>query len=217
MATITGALVERGYGWAYRVLDAQAFGVPQRRRRVFIVGRSGGDTRSAAEVLFEPESLCGDAPSRRTQGQEVAGTLGGGSGERGWSCDTDRMTFLPVVYDPTQVTSKLNRSNPQPGDPSHPLVANGYAPVLVRMREGKPGGGKGPLLSPDSSLTLATANDQVLFPGVRRLTPMECERLQGFPDGWTEGFADSVRYRTLGNAVCVNVVEWLANRFPLEN
>lgn len=48
--------------------------------------------------------------------------------------------------------------------------------------------------------------------GVRRLTPTECERLQGFPDGWTEGQADSVRYRQLGNAVAVPVVEWIAER-----
>ena len=47
---------------------------------------------------------------------------------------------------------------------------------------------------------------------VRRLTPVECERLQGFPDSWTAGFSDSVRYRMLGNAVCVNVAEWIAKR-----
>jgi len=47
---------------------------------------------------------------------------------------------------------------------------------------------------------------------VRRLTPTECERLQGFPDGWTAGFADAVRYRMLGNAVTVNVAEWLFRR-----
>ncbi len=47
---------------------------------------------------------------------------------------------------------------------------------------------------------------------VRRLTPTECERLQGFPDGWTEGFADSVRYRMLGNAVTVSVAEWIGKR-----
>lgn len=52
--------------------------------------------------------------------------------------------------------------------------------------------------------------------GVRRLTPTECERLQGFPDGWTSGFSDSVRYRMLGNAVCVPVAEWIGRRV-LEN
>jgi DNA (cytosine-5)-methyltransferase 1 len=47
---------------------------------------------------------------------------------------------------------------------------------------------------------------------VRRLTPLECERLQGFTDGWTEGESDSARYRMLGNAVCVNVAEWIGRR-----
>ena len=47
---------------------------------------------------------------------------------------------------------------------------------------------------------------------VRRLTPVECERLQGFPDNWTEGQADSHRYKQMGNAVAVPVVSWLVNR-----
>jgi site-specific DNA-cytosine methylase len=128
------------------------------------------------------------------------------------------------------------------------------------MREGKPGGGKGPLLSENVSLTLATGNGQTLFqpyvkvirsgardddgnlppevwakrdvsptlnvmdntgesratvlvtPMVRRLTPVECERLQGFPDGWTEGQSDAQRYKQMGNAVAVPVVEWIMNR-----
>ena len=83
--------------------------------------------------------------------------------------------------------------------------------TLMRMREGKPGGGKGPLISEDKSLTIATSNDQTLLNKgtVRRLTPVECERLQGFPDDWTAGQSDSVRYKQMGNAVAVPVVEWL--------
>lgn len=146
--------------------------------------------------------------------------------------------------------------------------------IVMREREGKAGGGKGPLLS-DRSFTLSTSNFQTLFiidgtrvgdvrvyedqvmqtiiqrwgtgggnvpaiafhhkqnpisgevspalgtstqgmgvhhQTVRRLTPTECERLQGFPDGWTEGQADSHRYKQLGNAVAVPVVQWLINR-----
>jgi DNA (cytosine-5)-methyltransferase 1 len=83
--------------------------------------------------------------------------------------------------------------------------------ALIRMREGKPGGGKGPLISEDKSLTIATVNDQTLLNKgtVRRLTPVECERLQGFPDDWTAGQSDSARYKQMGNAVAVPVVEWL--------
>ena len=77
-----------------------------------------------------------------------------------------------------------------------------------------PGGGNGPLMSEDISLTIATSNDQTLFTKgtVRRLTPTECERLQAFPDGWTAGQSDSARYKQLGNAVTVSVVAWIVNR-----
>lgn len=76
---------ELGYGFAYRTLDAQYFGVPQRRRRVFLVGHSG-DWRRSASVLFERHSLSGDPAPRREAGKDVAGTIsartqgGGGLG-----------------------------------------------------------------------------------------------------------------------------------------
>lgn len=66
------------------------------------------------------------------------------------------------------------------------------------------GGGNVPAIQRESSTT------------VRRLTPMECERLQGFPDGWTEGQADSNRYKQMGNAVAVPVVEWIIGRMVEE-
>ena len=63
-------------------------------------------------------------------------------------------------------------------------------------------------------ITQAILFATVLIPNqtVRRLTPTECERLQGFPDGWTEGQADTHRYKQMGNAVAVPVVSWLVNR-----
>lgn len=93
------------------------------------------------------------------------------------------------------------------------------SPTMLRMRSGCEGG-KGPLLSEDKSLTLATGNDQTLFTGmrVRRLTPRECERLQGFPDDYTlieyrgKPAADGPRYKALGNSMAVPVVRWLGER-----
>ena len=73
-----GALGQIGYGFAYRVLDAQYFGVAQRRRRVFVVGCLG-NWRSAAAVLFEPESLRGDSPPSREKGQKVAPAVSTGA------------------------------------------------------------------------------------------------------------------------------------------
>jgi len=77
-----GALGQLGYRWAYRVLDAQHFGVPQRRRRVFVVA-SLGDGPHPAEVLFEPESLRGDPAPRRKTRKGPAAALGAGVDERG--------------------------------------------------------------------------------------------------------------------------------------
>lgn len=86
--TFLGALAECGYGFAYRILDAQYFGVPQRRRRVFVIGYLG-DWRPAAAVLFERESLQRDiTPSRQTR-QEVAGTFKSRASSGGWGADVD--------------------------------------------------------------------------------------------------------------------------------
>ena len=72
-----GAVAELGYGFAYRVLDAQYFGVAQRRKRVFVVGCLG-DWQSAAKVLFEPESLRRDSPPSREKRKETAARTGVG-------------------------------------------------------------------------------------------------------------------------------------------
>jgi DNA (cytosine-5)-methyltransferase 1 len=88
--TFLGGLAELGYGFAYRVLDAQHFGVPQRRRRVFVVGHLG-DWRRAAAVLFERHSLSGHSPPRREKGQNAPtipsrSSAGGGLGTD-FDCD----------------------------------------------------------------------------------------------------------------------------------
>ena len=181
MGIVLGALGELGYGWAYRVLDAQNFGVAQRRRRVFIVGCLG-DPGRAGQVLFEPDSCDGHLGPRRQTKEKVAALTASGVG----TCGAD----------------------------DNQAQAGHLIPTLMRWREGKPGGGKGALLSEDQSLTLATSNDQFLFyeGGVRRLTPEECARLQGFPDNWNDWLPDTVRYRQFGNAVCVPVAEWIGKR-----
>jgi site-specific DNA-cytosine methylase len=70
-----------------------------------------------------------------------------------------------------------------------------------------------PSRSPQSSEITAQVDAMVRETGVvRRLTPVECERLQGFPDNWTDGQADSNRYKQMGNAVAVPVVQWIINR-----
>ncbi len=243
MGAILWVLADLGYMGAWRVLDAQWFGVAQRRRRVLIVGHLG-DGERARQVLLEPEGGGGDPPASRAQVSGVAGTLGSSPKGSGRRCDFDRSgAFIPTVS-PALCAQRGQRGqrydhNEQAFLPvAYGLAENQRAEVLMTeeyLRQltaggGKPGQGypavayhltQDPITSEELTPALggvkpttgyATAG--VLTPqlAVRRLTPTECERLQGFPDGWTDGQPDSVRYRQLGNAVCVNVVEWLARR-----
>ncbi|HEF4754629.1 DNA cytosine methyltransferase [Burkholderia multivorans] len=287
--TFLGGLAELGYGFAYRVLDAQFFGIPQRRRRVFVVGHLG-DWRRAAAVLFERESLLGHPAPRREPRQGVAPTLsartrGGGGLGTDFECDgglishslrgegfdasedgTGRGTpLVPVPFDSTQITSTTNRSHPRAGDPCHPLAAAAHPPaiafdckasgqngfgvgeiastmrsmghanshqnggghlaVAVNIR-GREGGGTAEL-SGDIATALRASQGggdklhALTGSAVRRLTPRECERLQGFPDDYTlinvrgKPAADGPRYKALGNSMAIPVMSWLGQRIQM--
>lgn len=226
-AIILRGLVEIGYGVCWRILDAQYFGVAQRRRRVFIVGHLGDGC--AAEVLFEREGGCwypppsrgkekgiaapikASPPSRRNAGSApitgeliVANTVHTREGQRR---EPTSDQFV-VVYDTTQITSPENRSNPRPRDPCHTLAKGSHPPLAILGAYNWQSGGD---VRHSFGLPSLTAN-QVPAVGVRRLTPTECERLQGFPDGWTGGQSDARRYKQLGNAVAVPVAEWIGKR-----
>ena len=163
-ACFLAGLHELGYGFAYRVLDARFFGIPQRRRRVFVVGCLG-DWRGAFAVLFERDSMRGDPPKGGQARARVARALTGSPGRRrgvpdggdvgghliahtlrgeGFDASEDgtgRGTPLgPGAFDTTQITSAANYSNPRPGDPCHPLTAHGHAPAIAFQERGRPGG-----------------------------------------------------------------------------
>lgn len=214
MGTVLGTLADLGYGWAYRVLDAQYFGVAQRRRRVFIVG-CAGDSAGAAQVLFEPESCGGNPPPSRTAGQDVAGTLGGGSGRRGFCDDLDRSgAFVPEVA--PALTRKMAKGTGGPaGDECQNLLAYRKSKRAATDQDDETWveDDFANTLTPFDVGDIRTTHAIVARPmTVRRLLPVECERLQGFPDGWTASLSDSARYRTLGNAVAVPVAEWIGTQ-----
>ena len=166
LGAIIGSLDELGYVGEWRILDSQGFGVPQRRRRVFIVGHLGA--RGGPPVLLDEEGGTGGTEARRPpQGADASAGEG-----ISWADD-------PVGIHLTQT--------PVFGDPSPTLGASARLGVWVDGR-------------------------------VRFYTPRECERLQGFPDDWTlldadgKKIADTHRYRFMGNAVTVNVIEWIGRR-----
>ena len=101
-----GGLGQLGYGFTYRVLDAQYLGLAQRRKRVFVVGYLG-DWRRAAAVLLEPASLHGNPPPRREAGEGSAGTVAGVSPGGGWRCGADEAAAGQLI--PSVATALRSR------------------------------------------------------------------------------------------------------------
>jgi DNA (cytosine-5)-methyltransferase 1 len=327
-AVVLDTLEKLGYGWAYRILDSQHFGVAQRRRRVFIVGCLGGQFERAASVLFEPEGGGGDSAAGHEAGARtargvtdgvgfalrsdpggtsqahntnyVAATLRGrshGAGvnmpgrggeddqnllaytlrnnqrdtsqgpgnyvaatlkQRGRGYTDEVMDNLQVVASSGEreraLTASMHKRHDEDTDT---LIAFGLRASDGHHGHSSPRGdgcdnlvaaaltgcGVGTCGADDNQAqarhlvadtpsvganqTTGRPGDISPVPfngGVRRLTPLECERLQNFPDGWTclcgcQPYTtttckcpDSPRYRALGNAVTVSVVNWIAQR-----
>lgn len=275
--TFLGALGKLGYGFAYRVLDAQYFGVAQRRRRVFVVGYLG-DWRRAAAVLFERESMSGHSAPSRKEREEVAKCLTSRVGQA--NCGETEQ-FVVANKWPADIASTLNASfgDKQGLEDQH---INSGAPLFVPAHEKvgtltasygmggidietKPvvfgaqnSASRGLSASTEVSPTLDTSKtpavaftqntrDEVRYINgdgkivgalaansgakqtnylqqemkVRRLTPIECERLQGFPDNFTqipyrnkdaEQCPDGPRYKAIGNSMAVPVMRWIGER-----
>ena len=288
--TFLGALGELGYGFAYRVLDAQHFGVAQRRRRVFVVGYLG-DWRVAAAVLFERESLQGNIKPSRKKREEVTANAEGSVGEAGdvscvggnisptvtskWmkgyggpsgSNETGNMVYAPTVIDRAAFNQGENAQYEpriEEGETMSSLVAKGPHAVaqpiafepgkMQRLGYGYSDNGTSPTLRSepgDNRLAVAqpiavdvynqsidgqtsatiteavggtnTSGPKVMHSmAIRRLTPKECERLQGFPDDWTkipyrnkeaDQCPDGPRYKACGNSMAVPVMRWIGQR-----
>jgi len=171
---------------------------------------------------FAESSFAGWKSSDVSATLKAAGGAMGGGSENLIVAESD----CTLSFD-TQVGSNANVFQ----DQSPPLKASQMPPsvtqpqaILMREREGKAGGGKGLLLSPESSLSLLAANDQRLWIDdeqatvLRKLLPIECERLMGWGDDWTahgadgEPLADTHRYRMCGNGVASPVARWIAEQ-----
>jgi len=342
MATVLEALVERGYRVAFRVLDAQYFGVPQRRRRVFIVGSLGNTGIAPEQILAIAEGRSRYIEASKQKRENLAKKIATGINKssrkdlvgtllardyKGVSSDAAGENKLVIVFSPhredgarvnenvvnTLLSSMGTGGNNMPmvfpmhgamigakdengpdgsgflgeNDPSYTLTASNlnrhgvaivFEPksafeenwaestvkntlranasksshaiihnpssfadyseqeIVGTLRAGMPTGSE-PLVQAykknlaekdeeqwmetnvsrnlsgydnnhEARVTVLAETNSI----VRRLTPVECERLQGFPDDWTSGQADQHRYKQMGNAVAVPVVEWIVKR-----
>ncbi len=195
-----GALGELGYQWAYRVLDAQHFGVPQRRRRVFVVGHLG-DWRGPAAVLFERPSVRGDTATSVKARQSAAFS----PTESTTESSAIAFSFRDNGRDATLELAPTCRAQ----------ESSFWGGNLAVSLRGRAGGATAEISGEIAPALRASQGGgdkaHVLTDVVRRLTPRECERLQGFPDDWTAipGASDSVRYKAIGNSMAVPCMQWI--------
>ncbi len=251
-ATFLGAMAECRYGFAYRVLDTQYIrtqrfprALPQRRRRIFVVGHLG-DWKNPAKVLFDEEALRGNTPPSRKEKQnttekftnrivrsdkyvqdEVASTV--------CARDYKSPTDLIVEKDLTIIHgnhSRVNGDGFKKDGASYTLTASEIPSVHYeesetlcfehRSKDGTPRVHKEEISPTLTAMTGGNRQPCILRQNVvRRLTPLETERLQGLPDNWTqipyrgkpkEEAPISKRYEACGRAMSVNVMEWLGTR-----
>ena len=208
------ALDACGYGLAWRVLDAQFFGLAQRRERLFVVGSLGdGGAERACSVLFEPESLRWDTPSSREKRKELAAGAGrgaacagfawhhGGNTGLGWQEDasaTVESNMPPAVYqiagniigrEDKNGGHQLGVRDPDEGGAFTLTATDVHAVAFAANQRGelRLQGGDGTVVG---AIPASQSGKQVqgVTDGyaVRRLTPRECERLMGMPDDWTK-------------------------------
>jgi len=213
---ILRSLDELGYDVEWQVLNSKHFGVPQNRERVFIVGHFRGECGFKVFPVGEEHKNVGERIEKGLQESETSSAITntywkGGKGSNVMIADFRNDEGLWVRKEeisPTLATRKHSESDISTMSPL--IMFN----LQNAVRTGAWGNGT---RTDGLSFTLqstGTERDYGIIRGnkIRRLTPIECERLQGFPDNWTQGVSDTQRYKQMGNAVTVNVIEAIGRK-----
>lgn len=211
-------MAQCGYGFSYRVLDAANFGVPQRRRRVFVIGYLG-DWRPTAAVLFESESSSRDTTQSGKKKEKTTRKSNFRFETSGPTVSSEQ----PYLVANTLTRRMYKGINTTLDEGQTPILVSDYkntvketilAPTITASNN--------PSRSPQSSEI--TQQIEKIFAAsckIRVLTPIECERLQGFPDDYTkipwmkktiDNCPDTPRYKALGNSMAVPCMKWLGIR-----
>lgn len=187
--TIIATFTELGYDVQWELLNSKNFGVPQSRERVYIVGHLRNTPRP--EVFPIRERYKGDIGANGEEKEAIlAHTVNTRTGRLGkWEQYIVALTSVR-----TEESKKIRREMLKQGRDWYPRQGR----ELIPRTDGQ-----------TNTVTARQSKENLLLEGerIRRLTPLECERLQGFPDNWTLGLSDTQRYKTIGNAVTVNVIK----------
>ena len=209
-STIIATLDELGYDTQWQVLNSKCHGVPQNRERIFIVGHLRGTPRPE---VFPIREVAANTHERQSASSRKAE-------------DPKTQRHCGHTHEPVTLRARrhIHRRTDSPDDSIHVAALTERRTEEARqIRRNAAGWGFSPRRAKyldrrtdgiGNCVTASPNREHLLANGsrVRRLTPLECERLQGFPDGWTEGLSDTRRYQCLGNAVTVNVITAIVER-----
>ena len=226
--TILGVLSDLGYEYQWQVLNSKNFGVPQNRERVFIIGHLREESRPEVFPIGESYAVLNKKkPTKQRSGPRISSTIDARYGSLRNSGET-YLHYIGGITGKRDMKIKDDKQNSRNFSQGQRVyAADGIASTLAGNAGGL-GGKTGlyaiPVLTPDRkekrqngrrfktdgepAFTLTSQDQHGVFDGlkIRRLTPTECERLQGFPDDWTEELSDTQRYKCLGNAVTTAVI-----------
>lgn len=190
---IISSLDELGYDAEWQVLNSKDFGVPQNRERVFIVGHlRGASTRQVFPFGQNDEQYSGTQKEERAEGERI----------RSEYSNTIDATYYKMHQGSGTYINELQQVGNIDQQGHNSIWGRVYDPKGISSTLNAHGGGLG-----------AKTGLYKMQEKIRKLTPMECERLQGFPDNWTKGVSDTQRYRQMGNAVTVPVIKAIVERF----
>lgn len=212
---------------AYRIHDAQWWGVPQRRRRISVVADFGGST--AHEILFESNSLYGNSEEGCAAGARPAGATEAGASQAGGITGNGQTLFCMATQ---QGGAEIRTDDKAPTLTASAGMSGNNQPIVYCLQGNGIGrsdtaGCAGRGWREDVSYTLNTVDRPavcVALNGVRRFTPLECTRLQGYPDGWVDigewadekgrvhKDSDAPKYKALGNSIALPFWRWMFSR-----
>lgn len=189
---------------AWRLLDSQYWGVPQRRKRIFLVADFAG--RRAAQILFEPTSLPRDTAPSQSQERQAPARIGDGVNQAIFDISHGNDVVRSVCGD------KANCLASRMGTGGNQVQCVAYGIDRAAFNQGKNARYK-PQFERDLQPSLTARGAAAVGTNViRRLTPVECERLMGLPDDWTAYGSDTQRYKAIGNGMALPIAEWILNR-----
>lgn len=224
-ATIVETLSDLGYDLQWECLNSKNFGVPQNRERVFIIGHLRTLSRPKIFPIEESNNRCietpEETPRKRTRIQckdSLPNIRTGGGNQKGLVCVDTRTGSTARGQD--FIACGINQRDYQGGENLIRIGLVGekdnigqriYNTKGIACSLKSQGGGQG---AKTGLYMLETLVKEDI--AIRRLTPLECERLQGFPGNWTKGISDTQRYKCLGNTVTVNVIKAIADKLDKE-